>query len=149
MAAQRRKSKKRSAANSKRPEAFVFFLDRSLGRHVVADALTAAGAVVKVHADFFQEDAPDDDWLHWVGERGWLVLTKDKRIRYRKVEFAAVEQARVRLFVLTAGQITASEMGRIFVKALKKMERLATKHDEPFIARVTRAGNVSRYDLED
>lgn len=55
----------------------------------------------------------------------------------------------MRLFVLTAGQITASEMGRIFVKALKKMERLAIKHDEPFIARVTRAGNVSRYDLED
>jgi len=82
-----------------------------------------------------------------VGERGWLILTKDKRIRYRKLEFAAVKQARVRLFVLTAGQITAVEMGEIFVKALKKMERLAIKHDEPFIARVTKAGNVSRYDI--
>ena len=56
-----RKSKKRSAASSKRPESFVFFLDRCLGRHVVADALKAAGAEVKVHADFFLEDAPDDE----------------------------------------------------------------------------------------
>ena len=147
MAARKRKSKKRSVANSRQPESFVFFLDRCLGRHVVADALKAAGVEVKVHADFFQEDAPDDEWLHWAGEQGWLVLTKDKRIRYRRPEFAAVKQARVRLFVLTAGQITAVEMADIFVKARKKMERLAIKHDEPFIARVTKAGNVSRYDV--
>ena len=147
MAARKRKSKKRSAANSKRPESFVFFLDRCLGRHVVADALKAAGAEVKVHADFFSDDAPDDEWLEWVGRRGWLVLTKDKRIRYRKSEFAAVRQTDVRLFVLIAGQITAVEMGEIFVKALNKMERLAIKYKEPFIARVTKAGNVSKYDI--
>ena len=148
MAARKRKSKKQSAANSKRPESFVFFLDRCLGRHVVADALKAAGAHVEVHADFLSDDAPDDEWLQWAGRKGWLVLTKDKRIRYRKAEFAAVEQTEVRLFVLTAGQITAVEMGDIFVKALKKMERLAIKYNEPFIARVTKAGNVSKYDID-
>ena len=38
-------------------------------------------------------------------------------------------------------------MGEIFVKALNKMERLAIKYKEPFIARVTKAGNVSKYDI--
>ncbi len=146
MAAKKRKSKKRSAANSKRPDGFVFFLDRSLGRHVVAEALRTAGAEVEVHADRFREDAPDDEWLDRVGKKGWLVLTKDKRIRYRRAEFDAVVQANVRLFVLTAGNVTAMEMGEIFVKALRGMNRLAGNHDAPFIARVTKGSGVSLYD---
>ena len=146
MAAKKRKSKKRSAANSKRPDGFVFFLDSCLGRHVVAEALRTAGAEVKVHADYFREDALDDEWLDQVGKRGWLVLTKDKRIRYRRAEFAAVVQANVRLFVLTAGNVTAMEMGEIFVKALRRMIRLAGNHDAPFVARVTKGGGVSLYD---
>jgi predicted nuclease of predicted toxin-antitoxin system len=98
-----------------------------------------------VHFDHFPEDAPDDEWLSQVGQRGWLVLTKDKRIRYRSAEFAAVEQASVRLFVLTAGNITATAMGESFVKALGAMQRIAGKHDAPFIARVTQGGKVSLY----
>jgi predicted nuclease of predicted toxin-antitoxin system len=146
MAAKRRKSKKRSAASSKRPDRFVFFLDRALGRHIVAEAMRTAGAEVEVHADHFREDAPDDEWLGAVGSRGWLVLTKDKRIRYRQTEFEAVVQAGVRLFVLTAGNVTALEMGEIFVKALRGMTRLAGNHDAPFVARVTKGGRVSLYD---
>jgi len=118
MAAKKRKLKKRSAANSKRPDGFVFFLDRSPGRDIVAETLRNAGAVVEVHADHFREEAPDDEWLDRVGKKGWLVLTKDKRIRYRSAEFEAVVQANVRLFVLTAGNVTAWELGEIFVKAL-------------------------------
>jgi len=146
MAAKERKSKKRSAASSTRPDGFVLFLDRCLGRHVVAEALRTAGSEVEVHADHFREDAPDDEWLDWVGRKGWLVLTKDKRIRYRQTEFEAVVQANVRLFVLTAGNVTAMEMGEIFAKALRGMNSLAGNHDAPFVARVTKGGSVSLYD---
>jgi predicted nuclease of predicted toxin-antitoxin system len=146
MAAKKRKSKKRSAANSKRPDGFVFFLDRSLGRVIVAEALRSAGAEVRVHADYFREDAADDEWLEEVGKKGWLVLTKDKRIRYRRAVFEAVVQANVRLFVLTAGNVTAMQMGEIFVKALRRMVRMAGNHDAPFIARVTKGSSVSLQD---
>ncbi len=146
MVAKKRKSKKRSAANSKRPEGFVFFLDSSLGRQIVAEALRNAGAEVRVHFDHFREDAPDDEWLSWAGKKGWLALTKDKRIRYRSAEFAAVQQAGVGLFVLTAGNITGAAMGEILVNALGAMKRIANKHDAPFIARVTKGGIVSLFD---
>ena len=78
-------SKKRSAANSssKLPSRYAFFIDRSLGRKIVADALRQAGAEVHVHGDHFPPDARDEEWLRVVGQRGWIVLTKDKMIRYR------------------------------------------------------------------
>jgi len=44
-----------------------FFIDRSLGRHVVPDALREAGAVVHVMADVYGErigqGLADEEWL--------------------------------------------------------------------------------------
>jgi hypothetical protein len=46
----------------KRPEAPTFFLDRSLGKNLVAEALRTAGVQVEVHDDHFAPDAKDEDW---------------------------------------------------------------------------------------
>jgi uncharacterized protein with PIN domain len=104
------KSKKRSDANSGRkpPEPPTFFLDRSLGKKMVAEALRAAGAKVEVHDDHFAQDAQDEVWLTEVGSKGWVVLTKDQRIRFRVIEREALKAAGVRAFVLTAGDISAA-----------------------------------------
>jgi PIN like domain len=62
-----------------------FFIDRSLGRHVVPDALREAGAVAHVMADVYGErigqGLSDEEWLHDTGERGWVVLMKDAKGR--------------------------------------------------------------------
>ena len=83
-----------------RVDLLIFFLDRSLGKHIVADALRQAGAAVAVHDDHFSQDARDEEWLRAVGERGWIVLTRDDRIQYRSQERTALIQAGVRAFVL-------------------------------------------------
>jgi uncharacterized protein with PIN domain len=80
------KSKKRSDANSKPRESLTFFLDRALGNKVIANALRVAGADVHVHSDYFAPDARDEEWLARVAQQGWIILTKDTRIRYRTVE---------------------------------------------------------------
>jgi uncharacterized protein with PIN domain len=77
----------------KPPDSFVVFLDRSLGKQIIATALRTAGFQVEVHDDRFSADAKDQEWLTEVGRKGWVVLTKDKRIKYRKVELAAVVAA--------------------------------------------------------
>ena len=59
MSATGKKSKKPSDASSeRRHEEPVLFLDRSLGRHVIADALRAAGMKVQVHDDHLPKNAP-------------------------------------------------------------------------------------------
>ena len=63
-----------------RPDRAVFFLDRNLGSKIVAGELRRAGHRVEIHDDHFAPAVLDVDWLREVGSRGWVVLTKDRRI---------------------------------------------------------------------
>lgn len=137
-------SKKPSDANSRSLREPVFFVDRSLGRKVIPDALRAAGEEIRVHDDYFPQDAKDEVWLAEAGRQGWIVLTKDKQIRYREVEVRTLLEARVRAFILTAkGDLTGAEVGQIFVQAMPAIKKLCRTRPPPFIARVSRVGKVS------
>jgi predicted nuclease of predicted toxin-antitoxin system len=137
--------KKPSDANSrsKPPEPPVFFLDRSLGKKRIAAALRQVEAIVHIHDDYFPPDAKDEDWLAEAGRRGWVVLTKDHRIRYRHVERLALMKAGVAAFILTSGDLQGDEMAQIFVKTLPRITRFLQKHEKPFIAKIARDGSVS------
>jgi hypothetical protein len=137
--------KRRSAASCASPKQpdIVYFVDRSLGRRVVPEVLRQAGLQVEVHDDHFPPDASDADWLRVVGERGWVVLTKDERIRRRPLERDALLAAGVRAFVLTARRMSGADMGQAFARARRPMENLLRRRRQyPFIATVTRHGRV-------
>src|SRR6266581_6514163 len=143
MAGRGSKSKKRLGASSTSkslPEVPSFFLDRSLGKKLIATALRAEGATVFVHDDHFPSDSRDEDWLAEVGRRGWIVLTKDTRIRYRALERNALIGAGVGAFILTAGNLNGPEMASVFVKALPRIQKFLGKHQRPFIANITGSG---------
>ena len=149
MVARNQRSTKRSGASSKqqRNAPLIYFVDECLGRHFVAEAFRAAGAAVEMHHDHFQPGALDDDWLPVVGARKWIVLTKDRHIRRRDLEINAIVNARVRTFVLTAADLTGPEQASAFVRALKKMDRIASALAGPFIGRVSEAGGISLLQL--
>lgn len=88
-----------------------FFVDRSLGAHDVPDALRATGVHVEIHDDHFAPDTPDATWLAEVGARGWIVLTKDSRIRRHPLELQALLGANVAAFMVTATDLTGADMG--------------------------------------
>lgn len=98
---------------------------------------------MEVHDDHFPPNARDEDWLKVAGPKGWFVLTKDQRIRYRAVELNALRNAKVGAFVLTAGGIEGTEMAEIFVKALPAILRVAANNATPFIAIIAKDGSVS------
>ena len=128
-------SKKRSAvrSRSKRPKATPppLFIDRSLGRLAIATALRAQGAEVHTHDAHFPQDARDEEWLAQVGRRGWAVISKDTRIRYRQTELAALIAGGVRAFVLTRGDRSGPEMAAILVNALPHVARFSARHEPP------------------
>jgi PIN like domain len=145
MPAKPRRSRKPSVASSssRQPEPPVFFIDRSLGKHVVAGVLRASGLRVEVHDDHFKLDETDEFWLGSVGARGWVVLTKDYRLRYRALALRAIEAGRVRVFVLKKSEdLRADEMAVIFAAALPAMQRLMQKILPPFVAKVGRDRRV-------
>lgn len=98
---------------------------------------------MEAHADHFPPDTPDAEWLAEVGRRGWLVITKDKHIRYRTAERQALLEAGVRAFVLTATGLSGEENAAALVRALPRMVRFAAGHHAPFIASVSRSGAVA------
>ena len=120
-----------------------FFLDRSLGKELIANALRVAKVDVQVHDAHFPSNAKYEDWLDEVGKRGWIVLTKDRRFDKRVLEITAIANSKVRVFKLTAANLQGEEMAAIFVKSIRKIERVAIGNSAPFIATVTRTGRVS------
>ena len=64
MIAKKQRSKKRSDASSERqPDEIVLFLDRNLGKHVIAEALRDTGHRVEIHDDHLPVATPDSDPL--------------------------------------------------------------------------------------
>lgn len=112
-------------SSSERPE---FFFDRSLGRRTAA-ALREHGWVVHLVADHYPDDADGVEDTEWIAEgcsRGWALLTKDKRIRYRRHELGALHG---RLFALSRGDLTVSEAATRIVAAAPRIElALAASH---------------------
>lgn len=85
-------------------------------------------------------------WLREVGRRGWVVLTKDDRIRYRMLEKQAIAQARVRAFFLAARNLTGPQNGAVFARALERMEKFCIGNQPPFIAKVFKNGTVKMWE---
>jgi hypothetical protein len=108
-----------------------FFIDRSLGRRHLAEALRALGFVVHTLASVYGEKVaqgtPDVLWLREAGARGWVVLMKDDAIRRRPAERDALIEAGVRAFCLTNAQLRAVEQTERFVSNRHRIVQQARK----------------------
>ena len=75
-----------------------FFLDRSLGRNAVPEALRADSWDIVTLAEHYgvpaDEQVADVDWIEEAARQGWPILMKDKRIRHRPAEIDAVSRIR-------------------------------------------------------
>jgi len=85
------------------------FIDRDLWGRRLDAALHQAGIRFVAHRALFADDTPHVDWIAEVGRRGLIVLTRDQEIRRRPNELAAVRAARIHLFALTSGNLSADE----------------------------------------
>jgi len=131
---------------TRRKEPFVFFVDRSLGRHSVpgslATAVTPSERVV-AHDDEFAQDTEDVVWLKEVSRRGWVILTKDTNLRRNEVERVAIVEACATVFTLGRGDLDAEGMAQTFIAALPVIRRALRRFPPALFATVTRSGAVS------
>ncbi len=114
-----------------------FFTDRNLGRQFPA-ILSAAGITVHRHDDRFAQDCSDERWLTEIGNRGWVAITHDQRIRYKLNELPSVIFARVTLLILR-GKVPFQELAVSFVNSIDKIAHSLNQHEPPLIAKVYRA----------
>ena len=142
-----RKSKRRSAASSRPPPEPTLFLDRNLGRHIIADRLRAEGMAVEVHDDHLPLDAPDEEWIALVGRKGWVAITKDRNVRCRAAELRAIRRHSARVIVIRMKNATGSDIAELLVKGRRRIARFAAKTPAPFVAGLYGGGRVKAYEI--
>lgn len=102
-----------------------FFVDNNFGRNLV-DGLRALGYSNIEHLqEHFPQDTADEVWLKYVGENGYVLITKDKAIRHNPKEKAALLENRVVAFYLGGDQMGTKEISKQLINAWGKMEARA------------------------
>lgn len=115
------------------PPSPTFFLDRSLGRHYVADAIRSKGFAVVLMAEVFDDDGQrvhDDEWIGRVSREGWIALTKDPAII--RAHTAALRSSTIRVFALPNARLQGPEMAERFVHHIHRIIQRARKPG-PFV----------------
>ncbi len=122
----------------------VVFLDENHCRNPhLLTALAVANVRVEKLLDHFASGTPDAKWLPLVGERAWVLLTTDAKIRYNRLERDAVKDHGIRMFYFTRNDISGREMGIALEKALPVMKAICHANQPPFAASITRNGEVA------
>jgi PIN like domain len=113
------------------------FLDRSLGRKKVPELLRAEGIRLVTLAEHYgipeDEAVADTEWLQLCGERGWLAVMKDDRIRYVGAERQALFDFQVMAAVITNANLPADEMAARILRALISLAQICSERDRPFL----------------
>ncbi len=85
---------------------------------------------------------PDVEWLHAASEEGWIVLSRDKRIRRKPNELTALQASTVVMFTFVAGNATAADTAEIIGKALPRIYALAKGAKRPALFAIYRDGSI-------
>jgi len=79
-----------------------YFFDANVSSNL-AQMLRALGVPVVHLYQHFRKDAPDEQWIPWVGKQGWVIITNDGRILKNPAERAALERANIKAVFLFRG----------------------------------------------
>jgi len=108
-----------------------FFIDRSLGRRRLSDALQEARYTVHTMWDVYgpgaEQRVADIDWVTECSAKGWVLLSKDQKMRYRSLERDAIEEAQARVFLLTSQQLSGAQQVQWFMNNMQRIVRLSRR----------------------
>lgn len=126
----------------------MIFVDRSVPKGV-AEALKQVRDDVCWLEDVFEEGwIKDREWIPEIGARGWLVVSKDKKIRTRQEERRAVRENNVGCFILNYKQpLNRWEILKLVASSLDEMEEKFANTPRPFMYLIDRSGRFRPYDL--
>lgn len=89
-----------------------------------------------MHDAHFNNRTRDEQWCPVVAEKGWIALSHNKKMRYKKIERDAIFRSGLAMFYLIGDNYL--EVTRNLIVTLPKIVRFRERNDPPFIAHVTR-----------
>ncbi len=124
----------------------MIFIDRSVPKPKgVAEAIKQVRDDIWWLEDKFPHDTPDEVWLAEAGANGWLVITRDKRIRTRPGERENIIRYGVGCFIINQKQDpTKWEYLKLIARTLDEMEEKFADTPRPFGFTIDRQGVMRR-----
>ena len=116
-----------------------FFFDNNLSPKL-AKGMAAFGEDVIHLTDRYAPSTPDHDWLPEVGRSGWILVTRDDRVRRNPAELLALKESRVGAFFLGGKDRSRCELIQQVVRNWPRMKELAGKTPKPFAFRIPPSG---------
>jgi PIN like domain len=110
----------------------------------LADALQQRGRLVRMHRQVFPDRTPDRVWIPDVTRRGWIIVTRDKRLQNRHLEWMAFRRAKARVLWFKGDRASNVGITEGFLTALPAIDRLTAELQPPYIVKITPAGFVEQ-----
>lgn len=117
-----------------------FFIDNNLSQQL-ATGMRGFGEDVIHLREKFAPDANDPEWLQFVGSRGYLLVTRDERVRWRPAEQRALRTYKVGAFFLGGKARSRCELIQQLVRNWLRMKELANRTEPPYAFRIPPTGS--------
>ena len=123
----------------------MIFFDRSVPKSVAEALKLVREDEIAWLDDHFNHWTPDEEWLEVAGRNGWLVISRDKRIRTRPGERTAIQLHSVGCFILNQRRgLTRWEYLKILAHTLDEIVECFAATPRPFIYIVYSSGEMRR-----
>ena len=131
-------------------EGLTFCLDETNDGARLIDFLRSRGAVVERLKDHHVHcGTTDEEWLPYVCEKCWIILSRDNHIRRRLMELLGIKNTNGRMFVLRSHALSSEAIVEVVGRSLVGMVRFINETDPPFIANIVRSGEITQVRLPD
>lgn len=124
-----------------------WFFDRNLGPRV-AYACGLPDEEVRIHDHLFAQDTDDPIWIREVGLRGWVMLTRDRRILHRPDSRRALIETNAACFFISLGSARSEVITALLEQVWDEIDRLSREEPRPFVYLIHRTGIFERRPLQ-
>jgi PIN domain-containing protein len=110
-------------------------------------------ALLQVRADFevryhqgerFRQDLPDDEWLHQVGPKRWIVFSFDAKWQDEAAAIEAIRQHKVGCFYLYGASSLGFHRLAGFVRSYEKVIKIVKTERRPYIYKINGRNQFKR-----
>ena len=129
-----------------KPVHVVLFTDEDTGCHrdnLLPSILIGAGLKVECFEKLFNRGIEDNEWLSFCGNKGWIAVTKDKRIRFQDASTIALVESNTRVLTLI-GDWPHKELAINLVNSIYVLERIVKQEKPPCILKLHMAAPPAR-----
>lgn len=129
----------------KQPDKLGLFIDRNTGWHSLKPFFESSDYDIAYHDSYFPQDTDDKEWIPQVAQKGWCILSADKRMLKNVLELYELAKSRTYVFIFTCVMTRRNRLN-IIESALPNIEVLIRTQKPRGIYKIHQDGSMHLFD---